>query len=138
MDRITITIPRDLVEAADERAEDLDRSRSWVLVEALRRYLRGPAAALTLREPAAPPYGPAAHPTAASATPVDAAAEVAASRRHRLRAELALSPLERLRRAEEIARLGQPSNSPRASALVVGFDSYEDYYEWKKSRLIRV
>ena len=138
MDRITITIPRDLVEAADQWAKSLDRSRSWVLVEALRRHLRGPAGAHTVREPAAPPYAPAAYPTAGSATPVDAAAEVAASRRHRLHAELALSPLERLRRAEEVARLGQPSNLPRASALVVGFDSYEDYYEWKKSRLIRV
>ena len=60
------------------------------------------------------------------------------SRRRRLRAELAPPPLERLRRAEEIARLGEPSGRHRASTLVVGFDSYEDYYEWKKTRLIRV
>jgi hypothetical protein len=56
----------------------------------------------------------------------------------RLRAELALPPLERLRRAEELARLGQVSNLPRAGAQVVGFDTYEDYYQWKKSRLIRL
>ena len=127
--RITITIPQELVEAADDKARRLDRSRSWVLVEALRRFLEGPARPSHVREPAAPPY---------AATPVDVAAEVAASRLRRLRSEIALPPLERLQRAEELARLGQISNLPRASAQVVGFDTYEDYYEWKKSRLIRL
>ncbi len=131
--RITITIPEDLVVAADEKAQSLDRSRSWVLVEALRRYLRGPA---QVHEPVAHPY--AAPPATQPGAPVDAAAEVAASRRRHLRAEYRLPPLERLRRAEDIARLGEPSNKARASVQVVGFDNYEDYYEWKKNRLIRL
>ncbi len=130
--RITITIPKDLVDAADEKAQSMDRSRSWVLVEALRRYLR-PA---QIHEPVAHPYSvsPATQPGA----PVDVAAEVAASRKRRLRAEYTLPPLERLRRAEDIARLGEPSNRARASVQVVGFDNYEDYYAWKKNRLIRL
>jgi hypothetical protein len=138
MHRITITIPSDLVAAADQRAEELDRSRSWVLVDALRRYLRGAADAHTVREPVAPPYAPSASSPAGSANPVDAAAEVAVSRRRRLRAELALPALERLRRAEELASLGAPRGGPKASAQVVAFDAYDDYYEWKKNRLIRV
>jgi len=136
--RITITIPRELVEAADDKARSLDRSRSWVLVEALRQYLAEPARPQFVHEPEAPPYASRPSPGAETTTPVDAAAEVAASRLHRLRSELALTPLERLRRAEEVARLGQRSNLPRAGAQIIGFDTYEDYYEWKKSRLIRV
>ncbi len=136
--RITITIPAELVEAADAKARSLDRSRSWVLVEALRQYLTGPARPQLVHEPAAPPYASTPSPPAGAATPVDAAAEVAASRTRRLRAELALTPHERLRRAEELARLGEPPHRPRAGAQVVGFDTYEDYYEWKKSRLIRL
>jgi hypothetical protein len=135
--RITITIPSDLVEAADARARSLDRSRSWVLVEALRRYLAGSSALGTVREPATQSYGSLAADL--GVVPVDASAEVAASRRHRLQAELALPPLERLRRAEELAHLGRSPASLRARAAVqiVAFDSYEDYYEWKKPRLIR-
>ena len=135
--RITITIPRELIEAADAKARNLDRSRSWVLVEALRQYLRGPSRPLAVREPVAPPHGTVATPTTEPAASVDAASEIAESRRRRLRAELALPPLERLQRAEELARLGQPANLPRASLQVIGFDNYEDYYEWKKKGLIR-
>jgi hypothetical protein len=74
----------------------------------------------------------------AGPVPVNAAAEVAESRRRRLRAELALAPVERLRRAEEIAQLGEIAPRPRIGAQIVAFDSYEDYYEWKRNRLIRV
>ncbi len=130
--RITITIPEDLVEAADEQAKRLDRSRSWVLVDALRRYLHQARRSRTVSKSVAPPYRPPRE------APIDAATEVAASRRRHLRAELSLPALEQLRRAEELARLGQPSDVRRPSAQVVGFDSYEDYYEWKKNRLIRV
>ena len=133
--RITITIPAELIEAADARAKDLDRSRSWVLVEALRRYLGGPGRGLAVHEAAAHPYEAG---STGVAGPVDAAAEVAESRRLRLRAELALDPLERLQRAEELARLGQATIGCLASAQVLGFDSYDDYYEWKRKRLIRL
>jgi len=136
--RITITIPAELVDAADVKARILERSRSWVLVEALRQYLAEPVRPQLVRERTASPYASTPSPVAEATTPVNAAAEVAASRLRRLRSELALPPLERLRRAEELARLGQPLSQARASAQVVGFDSYEDYYEWKKAGLIRL
>ena len=133
--RITITIPGELVKAADERAKAVGRSRSWVLVEALRRYLQAPVAPGAVRGPATHPY--VARQAPGTTVPVDAAAEVAASRRRRLRAELALPVIERLRRAEEIARLGGVATLPRAGAQIVAFDTYEDYYGWKRNRLIR-
>lgn len=34
--RIAITLPRELLVAADRRARELDRSRSWVIAEAIR------------------------------------------------------------------------------------------------------
>ena len=39
LERITITIPQPLLAAADELAARLDRSRSWVLAEAVRRMV---------------------------------------------------------------------------------------------------
>lgn len=135
--RITITIPEELVQAADARARSLDRSRSWVLVEALRQYMQAEPRSGGVREPAVA-YAPSAAEAPHSVAPVDVAAEVAASRTRRLQAELALAPLERLRRADELGRLGRTTRPTGASAQLVGFDQYDDYYEWKRTRLIRV
>jgi hypothetical protein len=41
LERVTITIPQPLLQAADELASRLDRSRSWVLAEAVRRMVAG-------------------------------------------------------------------------------------------------
>ena len=114
--RITITLPAELVAAADTRATQLDRSRSWVVAEALRSRL----AAAAVREPSV----------------AYAAREVAAARRQHLGSDLRLSPAERLRRAEELGRLGRSAQRRGRRSQVIGFDSYEDYYEWKKARLV--
>ena len=115
--RITITIPRDVLAAADRRARDLNRSRSWVVAEALRGYVRAPA----VREPEAPAY---------------AAGAVADARRRHLETDLALPVAERLRRAEELAQLGQAQRRSRSGRRqqIIGFDNYEDFYEWKRAR----
>lgn len=137
--RITISVPRALVEAADERAQSLDRSRSWVLTEALRQYLGPTDAARGVREQATVTYAaPLTPPTEAPESITDAAAEIQAARRRRLRSELALPAVERLRRAEELARLGAPQTESGVSLQVLGFDTYEAYYEWKKNRLVRL
>ena len=128
--RISITIPHDLVAAADQRAEQLQRSRSWLLVEALRSYLRA-TEARAVHESARVPYGSAEAEARAGAP------EIAAARRRRLRAELQLSPAARLERAEELVRLAEEANPRPPRAQVVGFESYEDFYAWKTSRLIR-
>ena len=119
--RISITVPKDLVTAADCRARELDRSRSWVLTEALRGYLAsGP---VIVREPT---------------VPYDASADVAEARRRRLLDDLQLSPAERLRATDELVRLSRMVREPRAlRAQVIGFDSYDDFYEWKKAQAAR-
>src|SRR2546426_6506738 len=53
--RISITLPREVLAAADRRARGLDRSRSWLIVEAIRVYFAGSPS--QVRESAATPYG---------------------------------------------------------------------------------
>lgn len=124
--RITISIPEPLVEAADRKAAELDRSRSWVLVEALRRYLaepeedrpggRGSAGVAAVRETASPYM----------------VAGLGAQRMAQLRADLSLEPEERVRVAEETAR--SDSASMRAPGLdrVISFESLEDFHRWER------
>jgi len=123
LSRISITLPRDVLAAADRRARALDRSRSWLIVEAIRTHLATPARAPSAgaREPDPPVY---------------AVREVADARRQHLAADLKRSPAERLRRAEELARLARQVRPRRGRRQqVIGFDSYEDFYEWKRARL---
>lgn len=116
--RITITLPEDLLAAADARAKRVDRSRSWVVVEALRDGLTSGATAV--REPVA----------------AYAAREVADARRRHLATDLRLPPAERLQRAEELGRLARAAQRRGSRRQVIAFDSYEDYYEWRKTRLV--
>jgi metal-responsive CopG/Arc/MetJ family transcriptional regulator len=51
MDRITITIQRDVLAGADKIARKLERSRSWVVNRALREYLRAHAELVVEDEP---------------------------------------------------------------------------------------
>ena len=41
--RIAITLPKDVLAAADRRAKELDRSRSRLIVDAIRAYLASPS-----------------------------------------------------------------------------------------------
>jgi len=131
--RISITIPEELVERADREARRLERSRSWLIADAVRRYLAEPEAPRPagVREPGAPAYSPKPTPAA-----VDAAAELEAARQHRLAADLQLTPTERLRRAEELGRLGLSAQRRAPRLQVIGFSSYDDYYAWRRSRLV--
>ncbi|HLZ44515.1 MAG TPA: ribbon-helix-helix protein, CopG family [Gemmatimonadales bacterium] len=116
--RIAITLPADILASLDHRAATLDRSRSRVVADAIRAYLRAPAAA---REPV-PAYG------------TDA---VGAARRAQLERDLAHTPAQRLAAAGELARLAR-SSAPRrrsrrpARRQIISFDSYEDFYEWRQ------
>ena len=116
--RITITVPEDLVDAADERAKALGRSRGWVLVEALRAYLARPPGAL-LRE--------ALSQYAAGPGP---------GRLAQLKADLALTPEERVASAEETALASELIHPrPRRSQVVV-FESIEAFHAWEKREAI--
>jgi len=117
--RISITLPKDVLEAADRRARALDRSRSWVIVEAIRAYVA--ASASQVRESAPPTYAV----TSRGLGPLRLA---------QLESDLRLTPERRVRAAEETARLGErvgggPRRSPQR---VLSFDRYEDYVDWKR------
>ena|SRR5258706_102383 len=116
--RISITLPKDVLDAADKRARALDRSRSWVIVEAIRAYVAAPAG-FRVREADVPGY---------------AVEEVADARRRHLVADLKRSPAERLRRVEDLVRVARQVRPKRVRReQVIGFDSYEDFYEWKRA-----
>jgi hypothetical protein len=116
--RITITIPKGLVAAADRRARELDRSRSWVITEAVRQYLAAPSPR-RVAEPQPPAY--------------PAPAGLGSYRVAQLEADLELTPEERVLEAERTARLDKVAawKRPHTERIIV-FNRYDDYLEWKR------
>jgi hypothetical protein len=126
--RITITIPESLVREVDRLARQLDRSRSWVVSDAVRRHVAAAAQAASgersVREPESRPYG--------------VVSGLGPSRQTQLEADLALTLEERVKAAEQTARvpdLVRPAPSRRDRILF--FDSYEDYLDWKRREDLR-
>ena len=120
--RISITIPANLLEAADRLADELDRSRSWVIGEAVRRWSSGSTAAesaATVREPAEAPY--VAHRPG-----------LGESRLAQLRADLAMSVDARVLAAEEVTRVDRLTRPSTPRHQLTFFDRFEDYLAWKK------
>ncbi len=116
--RISITLPRDVLAAADRQARALDRSRSWLIVEATRAYLS--ASPPHVREPATTPHGV----TSPGLGPLRLA---------QLESDLRLTPERRIRAAEETARLGERVRGARGRPhRLLSFDRYEDYVDWKR------
>lgn len=109
--RIAITLPQDVLAAADRLARELDRPRSWVVAEAVRRY---------------------------SAEPQREAETVAAARLQHLLANLALTPAERLERAEELSELARRVHPRKPRTQIIAFDSAEEFMDWKRLARIRV
>jgi hypothetical protein len=113
MIRISATIPDAIVRATDAHAERADRSRSWVISEALRRYLASP---------------PAPKP--------ESDVGLGASRLAQLRADLELTPEERVKEADRTLSeyaLAHPS----AGKPLIAFDSFEEYFEWDRRERLR-
>ncbi len=118
LSRISITIPEELIAEADRRAGALDRSRSWVLVEALRQYLapRGDG----VREPE-----------------VQYVVGLGPSRTAQLEADLRLTAEERVCAAERTLLVSEVRNRPPTHDRLLTFDRYEDYLEWKRREAVR-
>ncbi len=106
LDRISMTIPADLVRQADQLARRWDRSRSWVIAEAVRR--------LSEQQKGTP-------------APADNG-RLDPSRRRLLADDVRLSPEDRVLAAERTAR-EVPARS--FGRVFVSFDRPEDYLEWK-------
>ncbi len=117
LERISITLPSGVLAAADREAKRLDRSRSWVVAEAVRRYVGAPAA---VREAAAAPYG-------------ITAPGLGSQRRAQLQADLALTPEQRVQEAEQTARDAEVARGRKRSAgRLLFFDRFQDYIDWKQ------
>ncbi|MBI1722959.1 MAG: ribbon-helix-helix protein, CopG family [Gemmatimonadetes bacterium] len=118
--RISITVPKGLVAAADRQARELGRSRSWVVAEALRAYLSGAAGAARAREPALVPYATLPKPG------------LGEQRLGQLEADLRLSPEERVLAAEDTARAVPGARTRPRYRQVLQFDRFEDFLAWKR------
>jgi hypothetical protein len=116
--RISLTIAADLVRKLDRKAKELDRSRSWVIAEAARRFLEAPSPAATAARESPATY---------AVTP-----GLGESRLRQLEADLRLTPTERVRAAQETARVGRLVRRTRGPDRVLSFDRYEDYLDWKR------
>lgn len=121
LQRISMTIPPEVLRKADQLATAWDRSRSWVIAEAIRRMGSAPDPAATLSafvaEPAVEPY---------------LASAAREARTRHLTHALSLSPTVRLHQAEALAGMARRTRPPRLQ--IIGFDSLEDFGQWKKAR----
>lgn len=123
--RITITLHADLVRAADKAAKRQNRSRSWVVADVLRRGLmraEDVAGATTgsgaVREVSQVPY----------------AADVLDPQRFdQLRADMTLTPEQRVLEAEETLRTGEALHPGPRSRYVRFFHRVEDYVAWHRA-----
>jgi predicted transcriptional regulator len=119
----SFTLPKAVLAAADRRAKQLDRSRSWVIAEAVRHWAAGTASAASSRagREARPGY--------------EAEPGLGVQRQAQLRADLALTPEQRVIEAERTARLARPTSVRWRGVLT--FDRFEDYLAWKRRERAR-
>lgn len=125
--RIAITLPKPDLAAADRLARLHDRSRSWIVAEAIRRFAAAGESPTIASRPsaAATDSGP---PLTADLAPTG----LGSSRLAQLKRDLALTPEARVRAAEETLR-ASPAEAPRTHR-VIAFDRYEDFLEWQRTR----
>jgi hypothetical protein len=120
--RISCTVPEDVLAEADRIAAHEDRSRSWVISEALRRYGEPGTDSRLVREPTGHPY---------------AAAAIAEARDRQLVANLRLTPTERLARAEDLLQFAREVHPRTRRAQIIGFGTLEDFAAWKAEERAR-
>ena len=111
--RIAITLPALDLAAADRLARAQDRSRSWIVAEAIRQY--------------------SAARESSAATVLPPSTGLGALRINQLARDLALTPEQRVREADETLRL-TPARQPSRVQQLLAFDRYEDYLDWKSRR----
>ena len=116
LSRVTVTVPADVLARADRRAEELDRSRSWLVADALRAYLAAPDAQRTVVREVGATYAVGLGP----------------SRLAQLTDDLALTPEERVRLAQQAADARPPRRRPVQRDRLICFDRLEDYFAWER------
>lgn len=126
--RIAITLPEKDLQAADRLARTQDRSRSWIVAEAIRRYAASLSAVPEKESPSVVGVS-LGQPRAPSPTVRDG---LGPSRLAQLTSDMKLTPEQRVLAAEETLRQ-QGATRPRRHH-VLAFDRYEDFLDWKKTR----
>jgi hypothetical protein len=109
--RIAITLPPETLREADALAARLDRSRSWVVAEAIRQFADAHRAAA--------PSGDAS------------AAVLGASRHEQLRRDAGVTAEARVLLGEEVQAVGAPPPRPEA---VRSFPSFDAFRDWRRQR----
>ena len=116
--RISITLPQEDLDAADRLAAAQDRSRSWIVAEAIRRYAAEVA------------QGHSTHP------------DMGASRRIQVARDLARTATERIRDAETESVVAvdpvQPHATGRSASPSIEqprqFATYDDFVAWRQAQ----
>lgn len=106
--RIAITLPPETLRDADELAARHDRSRSWIVAEAIRQY------AAAQREELKADKG---------------SARLGPSRLEQLRRDVALSPEARVLESEELVSFGDTLGNPVPPR---SFPSYDAFLAWRR------
>lgn len=112
--RISITLPPETLRAADELAARHDRSRSWIVAEAIRQY--------------------AAAQRGAPSADDDASTRLGRSRQEQLRRDVALSPEARVLESEGIVTVDGEPGAPGEPVPPRSFPSYDDFIAWRRER----
>jgi len=107
--KIAITLPPEDLDAADRLAAEQDRSRSWIIAEALRQYV-------------------------ARASPPGQDVRLDASRREQLRRDIALTPLERIQAAEASLRIVGRSPVAASGNEPLVFEDFDAFLAWNRER----
>lgn len=104
--RIAITLPRSVLTTADELARARDRSRSWIIADAVRQYASGSGGGL------------------------------GASREAQLRSDLTLTPEDRVRSAEETLRVTDRNTGPRRDSVLAfdRYEDYLNWKDAPRAR----
>ncbi len=128
--RVTVTLPADVLAAADRLARRLERSRSWVVADALRRFLTRPTA------PAADTARPVGAVREQAGEPYAARSGLDEQRAAQLASDLQLTPEQRVREAEDTVELARRLHRPPRAAQVSAFETYEDFLDWREKDLL--
>ena len=128
--RVTVTVPKDVLKAADRLAARLNRSRSWVVSEALRRYAVEEAGASVEPQARQVSVRERLTPTYVGGTGLDS------QRLAQLEADLQLTPEQRVREAQDTLDLAIRLHRPPRAAQVLAFETYEDFLDWRERDLL--
>lgn len=107
--KIAITLPQEDLLAADRLAAAQDRSRSWIVAEALRQYV------------------------ARSSRHAEPTSDLDAGRTAQLRRDLMLSPQERIEAGEETLRI-VGARSATTGQQPLTFPSFDAFLAWNRER----